>query len=158
MKNVLNHVNYIFFIWTEPIPDYVKETVDTIIKIHENEPFGDVLAFLTGQVMIVTFAWFSMTRDVKFIYIIQDEVISAARILKDYAEENNQSLTRIHNSKPKPELLILPMYGSLPNHEQLKVFQSAGKNCRKVVIATNIAETSITIPGINYGIIHIFFH
>lgn len=56
----------------------------------------------------------------------------------------------------KPELLILPMYGSLPNHEQLKVFQSAGKNCRKIIVATNIAETSITIPGINYGIKYIF--
>lgn len=43
------------------------------------------------------------------------------------------------------------MYGSLPNSEQLKVFWRAAKDTRKVVVATNIAETSITIPNIVYG-------
>lgn len=32
-----------------PCPDYVKETVNTIMKIHEKEKPGDILAFLTGQ-------------------------------------------------------------------------------------------------------------
>lgn len=32
-----------------PCPDYVKETVNTIMKIHEKEKSGDILAFLTGQ-------------------------------------------------------------------------------------------------------------
>ncbi|PSN42130.1 putative ATP-dependent RNA helicase DHX35 [Blattella germanica] len=52
----------------------------------------------------------------------------------------------------KVKLLILPMYGSLPNAEQLKVFRSTPRGLRKVVIATNIAETSITIFGIVYVI------
>jgi hypothetical protein len=43
------------------------------------------------------------------------------------------------------------MYGSLPNSEQLKVFRSTPRGLRKIVVATNIAETSITIPGIVYG-------
>lgn len=43
------------------------------------------------------------------------------------------------------------MYGSLPNSEQLKVFWTAPKDTRKIVVATNIAETSITIPGVVYG-------
>jgi HrpA-like RNA helicase len=43
------------------------------------------------------------------------------------------------------------MYGSLPNTEQLKVFRSTPRGLRKVVVATNIAETSVTIPGIVYG-------
>lgn len=43
------------------------------------------------------------------------------------------------------------MYGSLPNSSQLKVFQTPAKGIRKVVVATNIAETSVTIPGIVYG-------
>jgi HrpA-like RNA helicase len=43
------------------------------------------------------------------------------------------------------------MYGSLPNAEQLKVFRSTPRGLRKVVVATNIAETSVTIPGIVYG-------
>lgn len=45
------------------------------------------------------------------------------------------------------------MYGSLPNAEQLKVFWRAAKDTRKVIVATNIAETSITIPNIVYGIL-----
>jgi HrpA-like RNA helicase len=49
------------------------------------------------------------------------------------------------------KLLVLPMYGSLPNTEQLKVFRSTPRGLRKVVVATNIAETSVTIPGIAYG-------
>ena len=34
---------------SDPVPDYVKATVDTVIKIHLSEPMGDILAFLTGQ-------------------------------------------------------------------------------------------------------------
>jgi len=37
-----------FFI-SEPVPDYVKAVVDTAALIHEHEPLGDILAFLTGQ-------------------------------------------------------------------------------------------------------------
>ena len=37
-----------FFI-SEPVPDYVKAIVDTAALIHEHEPLGDILAFLTGQ-------------------------------------------------------------------------------------------------------------
>lgn len=33
-----------------PVPDYVKATVETVLKIHETEDDGDILAFLTGQV------------------------------------------------------------------------------------------------------------
>lgn len=33
-----------------PVPDYVKATVETVLKIHETEDDGDVLVFLTGQV------------------------------------------------------------------------------------------------------------
>lgn len=47
--------------------------------------------------------------------------------------------------------MILPMYGALPNSEQLKVFRPTPKNMRKIIISTNIAETSITIFGIVYG-------
>lgn len=33
-----------------PVPDYVKATVETVVKLHEADEDGDVLAFLTGQV------------------------------------------------------------------------------------------------------------
>ncbi|KPJ20618.1 putative ATP-dependent RNA helicase DHX35 [Papilio xuthus] len=42
----------IFYV-EEAVADYVKATIDTVIKIHENEPFGDILAFLTSQVRYI---------------------------------------------------------------------------------------------------------
>ena len=38
----------IFFPYS-PVPDYLKATVDTIMKIHKTQPTGDILAFVTGQ-------------------------------------------------------------------------------------------------------------
>ncbi|MDC8832082.1 ATP-dependent helicase HrpB [Alteromonas gilva] len=46
------------------------------------------------------------------------------------------------------ELLICPLYGALPLSEQQKAIQPARDNKRKVILATNIAETSLTIEGI----------
>lgn len=105
----------------EPCPDYVKETVNTIVKIHQNEPVtsGDILAFLTGQ----------------------EEVLEAVQLLKEHVQQWS-----------KDNLQVLPMYGTLPNSDQLKVFFSAPRGTRKAIIATNIAETSVTIPGIVYVI------
>jgi hypothetical protein len=51
-----------------------------------------------------------------------------------------------------PELLILPVYAALPSEMQSRIFDPAPSGARKVVIATNIAETSITIDGIYYVI------
>jgi ATP-dependent RNA helicase DHX8/PRP22 len=51
-----------------------------------------------------------------------------------------------------PELIILPVYSSLPSEQQSRIFEPAPEGARKVVIATNIAETSITIDGIYYVI------
>lgn len=48
------------------------------------------------------------------------------------------------------------MYSSLPHRDQLRVFQPVGKGRRKVVCATNIAETSVTIEGIVYVIDSMF--
>lgn len=48
---------------SEPVPDYVKASVDTVIKISTKEPPGDVLVFLTGY----------------------DEVEIVVRLLKDFA-------------------------------------------------------------------------
>ncbi|KAH7098988.1 P-loop containing nucleoside triphosphate hydrolase protein [Auriculariales sp. MPI-PUGE-AT-0066] len=45
------------------------------------------------------------------------------------------------------QVLICPMYASLPAAQQSRVFQKTPANTRKVVLATNIAETSITIPA-----------
>lgn len=49
-----------------------------------------------------------------------------------------------------PELIILPVYSALPSDMQTRIFDPAPPGSRKVVIATNIAETSLTIDGIFY--------
>jgi len=49
-----------------------------------------------------------------------------------------------------PDLIILPVYGALPSEMQTKIFDPAPPGSRKVIIATNIAETSLTIDGIYY--------
>ncbi|CAA0395505.1 unnamed protein product [Arabidopsis thaliana] len=50
------------------------------------------------------------------------------------------------------EIIICPIYSNLPTPLQAKVFEPAPKGTRKVVLATNIAETSLTIHGIKYVI------
>uniref|UniRef100_A0A023F1F8 RNA helicase n=2 Tax=Triatoma infestans TaxID=30076 RepID=A0A023F1F8_TRIIF len=69
-------------------------------------------------------------------------------------EEVDLAVKLIENCEDSSQLKLfaLPMYGSLTNTEQIKVFRPTPKGMRKVVIATNIAETSVTIPGIVYVI------
>ncbi|XP_019749287.1 ATP-dependent RNA helicase DHX8-like [Hippocampus comes] len=49
-----------------------------------------------------------------------------------------------------PQLIILPVYSALPSEMQTRIFDPAPLGSRKVIIATNIAETSLTIDGIYY--------
>ncbi|GES62889.1 DEAH-box RNA helicase [Aspergillus terreus] len=59
----------------------------------------------------------------------------------DLGEEAMSSSTRVH---------VLPLYSQLPTKEQLKVFEEPPEGSRLIVLATNVAETSLTIPGIKY--------
>ncbi|UZJ56817.1 hypothetical protein CBS101457_006137 [Exobasidium rhododendri] len=45
---------------------------------------------------------------------------------------------------------ILPLYSLLPSDKQMRVFEAPPPNTRLVIVATNVAETSLTIPGITY--------
>ncbi|KAI9741961.1 MAG: putative ATP-dependent RNA helicase DHR1 [Cirrosporium novae-zelandiae] len=47
-------------------------------------------------------------------------------------------------------LHVLPLYAQLPTKDQLKVFQPPPDESRLIILATNVAETSLTIPGIRY--------
>ncbi|EIW86950.1 P-loop containing nucleoside triphosphate hydrolase protein [Coniophora puteana RWD-64-598 SS2] len=73
----------------------------------------------------------------------QEEIDTACEILYE----------RMKALGPKvPELIILPIYSALPSEVQSRVFEPTPPGARKVVIATNVAETSLTIPGIYYVI------
>lgn len=52
--------------------------------------------------------------------------------------------------KLAPDLMTLPIYAALPFETQCQIFSSTPQGVRKVVVATNIAETSITIDGVLY--------
>ncbi|XP_048777576.1 pre-mRNA-splicing factor ATP-dependent RNA helicase DHX16-like [Ostrea edulis] len=67
------------------------------------------------------------------------------------SNEMLQERTKKLGSKIK-ELLILPIYANLPSDMQAKIFEPTPPGARKVVLATNIAETSLTIDGIKYVI------
>ncbi|KAJ5586915.1 uncharacterized protein N7459_002680 [Penicillium hispanicum] len=49
-----------------------------------------------------------------------------------------------------PPLSILPIYSQMPAEQQAKIFQRAAPGVRKVIVATNIAETSLTVDGIMF--------
>ncbi|XP_072029545.1 ATP-dependent RNA helicase DHX8-like [Amphiura filiformis] len=71
----------------------------------------------------------------------QEEIDTACEILFE----------RMKSLGPEvPELIILPVYSALPSEMQTRIFDPAPPGSRKVVIATNIAETSLTIDGIYY--------
>lgn len=71
----------------------------------------------------------------------QEEVDDLVRRIEDYPDQ-----------KLAQQLLTLPIYAGLPNDQQKVVFERPPKGMRKVVVATNIAESSITIEGIVYVI------
>lgn len=109
------HIHYV----VEPVSDYVRATVSTVLSIHEQEPAGDILVFLTGQ----------------------DDIDAAIRLLTEEAHASR---------KISSGLIVLPLYSSLPRADQDLVFSPTPRGKRKVVISTNIAETSLTLEGVVY--------
>lgn len=71
----------------------------------------------------------------------QEEIDSCCEILYEKVKALGDAID---------ELLILPIYSALPSEVQSKIFEPTPPGKRKVVFATNIAETSITIDGIYY--------
>ncbi|KAK9314330.1 P-loop containing nucleoside triphosphate hydrolase protein [Lipomyces starkeyi] len=75
-----------------------------------------------------------------------DDNVSDSELPGDI-EEGFEEQTDEINSAP---LHVLPLYSLLPTAQQLKIFEPPPDDARLCVIATNVAETSLTIPGIRY--------
>jgi HrpA-like RNA helicase len=92
--------------------DYVMRAVEVVRTIHDKQPPGDILVFLTCA----------------------PEIERACKEVEYHLQH---------------EAVVLPLHGKLPPEEQQKVFdESVGR--RKIIFSTNVAETSVTIPGVKY--------
>ena len=120
------------FYTQEPEPDYMEAAIETVLMIHRTEDPGDILLFLTGE----------------------EEIEDACRKLKLEADD-------LMNQDPSSfgPLVCIPLYSSLLPQQQQRIYDPAPTACtpnappgRKVVVSTNIAETSLTIDGIVYVI------
>ncbi|GJE93624.1 ATP-dependent RNA helicase [Phanerochaete sordida] len=118
------------FYTQEPEPDYVEAAIRTVLMIHRAEDPGDILLFLTGE----------------------EEIEDTCRKIKMEADD-------LVNQDPDSvgPIICIPLYSSLPPHQQQRIFDPpppprvpGGPPGRKVVVSTNVAESSLTIDGIVY--------
>ncbi|KAF1835235.1 P-loop containing nucleoside triphosphate hydrolase protein [Decorospora gaudefroyi] len=68
-------------------------------------------------------------------------------------DEQDDKEFEIEDENPEESVMnvhVLPLYSQLPTNQQLRVFESPPDGSRLIVLATNVAETSLTIPGIRY--------
>ena len=111
----------------EPTGDYVLSAVETALEVHRNEGPGDILIFLTGE----------------------GEIDDAVNLLEEEAREMKRDPRRSHDAL---DLVVCPLYAGLNPAAQLEAFRPPRRGARKVVVATNVAETSVTIEGVVYVI------
>ncbi|KAH6966356.1 P-loop containing nucleoside triphosphate hydrolase protein [Fusarium venenatum] len=76
-----------------------------------------------------------------------DEIIT-----DDENEDEDEDEFKIEEDQEAAPLKmrVLPLYSLLPTREQMRVFEPAPEGTRNIILATNVAETSLTIPGIRY--------
>ncbi|XP_015968870.1 probable pre-mRNA-splicing factor ATP-dependent RNA helicase DEAH2 isoform X1 [Arachis duranensis] len=116
------------FYTQEPERDYLEAAIRTVMQIHMGEPSGDILVFLTGE----------------------EEIEDACRkISKEISNLGDQV----------GPVKVVSLYSTLPPAMQQKIFEppppplkEGGPPGRKIIVSTNIAETSLTIDGIVYVI------
>lgn len=103
--------------------DYAFAALVTAFQIHRQVPANeDILIFLTGQEEI------------------EAAVVAARQVAKQLDEQKY------------PALKVFPLYAALPTHQQLEAFKPSAPGMRKLVLSTNVAETSVTIGGIRHVI------
>ncbi|XP_028300956.1 pre-mRNA-splicing factor ATP-dependent RNA helicase DHX15 [Gouania willdenowi] len=116
------------FYTPEPERDYLEAAIRTVIQIHMcEEDEGDCLLFLTGQ----------------------EEIDEACKRIKREVDDLGPEVG---------DIKIIPLYSTLPPQQQQRIFEPPpprkpnGAIGRKVVVSTNIAETSLTIDGVVFVI------
>ncbi|KAI9793638.1 MAG: putative ATP-dependent RNA helicase dhr2 [Candelina submexicana] len=106
----------------QPVQDFVDAALRTIFQIHYKEP---------------------MPGDILAFLTGQNTVEALETLVNDYT---------LGMGPEVPKILVLPLFAALPGAAQDRVFQPAPPRTRKVILATNIAETSVTVSGVRYVI------
>ena len=107
---------------TQPEANYLSAAITTVFQIHLSQP-------MPGDILVFLTG--------------QDEIEQAEASLQETARKLGAAA---------PELMICPIYANLPTDLQNRIFEPTPPKVRKVVLATNIAETSLTIDNIVYVI------
>ncbi|KAL8922555.1 MAG: hypothetical protein Q9208_005058 [Pyrenodesmia sp. 3 TL-2023] len=158
--------------------DYLDEAFSKVSKGHKKLPPGGILVFLTGQNEItaltkrlkeafvhssesggtgskVQFGAADLPLEMGDLDIGDDD--NADRVQdedwdqEDDVDDDNDKDFEIEDSTPASSRIhVLPLYSQLQTKDQLKVFEPPPAGARLIVLATNVAETSLTIPGIRY--------
>ena len=160
--------------------DYLEETFLKVSRGHRKLPPGGMLVFLTGQNEITEIAKrlraaFVNTQGSQ---IMGQEALSSPSETPVEAEDLDVGKSQygtegigeddstdgdalaeheedrefdIEDKTPASSTVhVLPLYSQLQTKDQLRVFEPPPPNSRMIVLATNVAETSLTIPGVRY--------
>jgi len=160
--------------------DYLEEAFRKICKGHRKLPPGGMLVFVTGQNEITALSkrlrqTFASALDPNVsgprVQIAASEAPLETEDIdfgiyedKDFESEDGSEveLAGLDDDEDARDFAVgepmgassavhvLPLYSQLPTKEQLQVFEPPPEGSRLMVLATNVAETSITIPGIRY--------
>ena len=156
--------------------DYVEEIFHKVCKGHKQLPSGGMLVFLTGQNEIMSLAkrlkaTFKNSQSIQTVrYKVRlattevpletedldleegDSYVNEGASDEDGEfEEGDEQAFNIGGDLPASlDVHVLPLYSQMQTKDQLAVFEPPPKNARLIVLATNVAETSLTIPGIRY--------
>ena len=152
--------------------DYLEEAFQKVLKGHKKLPPGGMLVFLTGENEINALnarlhEALSVSIQRPAINVATSKQISPdpddagwgfeiTRRMDDVQldqlddGEEDEDFPVGDDTQPSADVRILPLYSQLSTEAQLRVFEPLPENCRLIVLATNVAETSLTIPGIRY--------
>jgi HrpA-like RNA helicase len=142
MSATLDTAKLVAFFGPAPVPVVrVPGRLYPVRQFYTREPQSDCLdAALVATLQLHVEA---PPGDVLVFLAGQDEIESVEELLLEHAPRCPPSA---------PALMVRPLYAALPPAQQVQVFEPTPPGCRKVILATNIAETSVTINGVRYVI------
>lgn len=154
--------------------DYVEEAFKKISRGHRKLPPGGFLVFLTGRNEILQLSKKLKTafgglksadgpqvrissseapvevEDLDFGDFDDNTHDDMDEIISDGEEDEDEFQIEEEQEAAPLKVQILPLYSLLPTREQMKVFEPAPEGTRQIILATNVAETSLTIPGTRF--------